>query len=540
MASPTPTAAQPSAMRSILRTLRPTHAHTALTATLLLTGAAFLSKIISLVRVKYLLLVLGRSPAADAFNAMFQLPDLVAYFLIGGVASITFVTMLTRYRESGREAEGQEAFSVVFTTMSIVLTLAVLVAELLAPAYVRHAFPGFERDPAQFALCVHLTRIILPGQIFFFGGGMFGAVLIARRQFTLQAFAPLIYNLGQIIGGLLLFRYLGVSSIAWGALAGVILGPFLINGLGARRLGMHVRFRLDFRNEGLRYWVRQSLPLILGVSLVTVDIWIINYFASHLRGAVTLFTNAKQLFSVPQMIGQAAGAASLPFLASLFGKDNGIPFARSVNDSVGRIVVVSLLLAAFLAPMSGLAVDLYSRGGSFHRADADAMGLYFAIFSLSLPFWSSQAIYARAFYASGNTLVPMSASTAVVLGSLPIYALLFHRFGAVGLAWASDLGITIQALVFALLLHRRRLVPAAGLDYAELARTLLAAALSSGTLFAIRHSLPAQLGRWAELAILLATAALWAAICLAVLRLTGSALPALLVSKLQRRRRTVP
>ena len=272
--------ASPSVLGRVLQTLRPSHAHTAFTATILLSAAALGSKVISLVRVKYILFLLGKTPAADAFNAMFQLPDTISYFLIGGATSITFVTMLTRYRESGRAAEGEEALSVIVTTMMVVLGAAIVLAELLTPLYIRLAFPGFVRDPAEFALCVKLTRIILPGQLFFFGGGIFGAVLLARKQFTLQAFAPLIYNIGMILGGVLLYRRLGVASIAWGGLAGVILGPFAVNGLGARQAGMRLKLRFDLRNPGLREWFGKTLPLILGFSLVTVDSWIIAHFAS--------------------------------------------------------------------------------------------------------------------------------------------------------------------------------------------------------------------------------------------------------------------
>jgi putative peptidoglycan lipid II flippase len=133
---PLPPAPPRSALGRVLQTLRPSHAHTAFTATLLLASAAFLSKIISLVRVKYITHVLGSSAMADAFNASFQLPDTISYFLLGGATSITFVTMLTRYRETDREAEGEEAFSVIFTTMMVVLTGAIVLAEFLAPVYV--------------------------------------------------------------------------------------------------------------------------------------------------------------------------------------------------------------------------------------------------------------------------------------------------------------------------------------------------------------------------------------------------------------------
>ncbi len=528
--------ASPSVLGQALQTLRPSHAHTAFTATILLSAAALGSKVISLVRVKYILFLLGKTPAADAFNAMFQLPDTISYFLIGGATSITFVTMLTRYRESGRAAEGEEALSVIFTTMMVVLGAAIVLAELLTPLYIRLAFPGFVRDPAEFALCVKLTRIILPGQLFFFGGGIFGAVLLARKQFTLQAFAPLIYNIGMILGGVLLYRRLGVASIAWGGLAGVILGPFAVNGLGARQAGMRLKLRFDLRNPGLREWFGKTLPLILGFSLVTVDSWIIAHFASAVPGAVTLFLNAKQLFSVPQTLGQAAGAASLPFLAALFGRDGNVPFARSVNDSVSRIAAFSLLLSSWMVAMGAPAVDFFFRGGLFHRSDAGAVAFYFAIFSASLCFWSAQAIYARAFYAAGNTLTPMIAATAIVLLSLPVYAGLFRVLGLPGLAVASDLGTTVQATVFAALLDRRGMVPLRGLDGWELLRSLTAAVVSGAALFGIRAMLPAGLSRLEEGLLLIASAALWLAICLGILRLTGSQLPEQLAARLRRRR----
>ncbi len=80
------------------------------------------------------------------------------------------------------------------------------------------------------------------------------------------------------------------------------------------------------------------------------------------------------------------------------------------------------------------AIDVVLRGGAFHRADTLTMTSYFAIFSISLCLWSAQAIYARAFYAAGNTLTPMIAGTIVTLISIPIYRSMYHSLGPPGLA----------------------------------------------------------------------------------------------------------
>src|SRR5271170_3780210 len=307
-----------SPLKRALRVFQPSHSHTAFTATLLLMLSAFLSRIIGLVRVKYIAYLFGAGPQTDAFNSAFQLPDMIEYLVLGGAASVTFVTILSRYRESGRDEDGARAMSVILTSMLLVLGGAILFAEFFAPLYVRWWFKGF--TPEQSALCTAMTRILLPGQLLFFAGGVFGSVMLVRKQFALQAVTPLIYNVGIILGGVFLAKLMGIRSLAWGALAGVFVGPFTMNAIGAHRAGVRYRPMIDWSNPGLREWVRLSIPLMLGVSLVSFDSWIMNYFASGDHGAITLLAYAKNLFAAPVALGQAAGAASLPFLASLFGR----------------------------------------------------------------------------------------------------------------------------------------------------------------------------------------------------------------------------
>jgi putative peptidoglycan lipid II flippase len=515
--------------------LRPSHAHSVFSATVVLMASTLLSSIFGLVRNLYIARLFGRGMEADAFLAAFTLPDMISYFLVGGAASITFVTILTRYRDEGREAEGEKALSVVLTSMFLVLGAAVVLAELLTPWYVHWWFNGF--DAAKAALCVKLTRILLPAQLFFFAGGVFGAVLLARKQFNVQAVSPLIYNLGTIVGGILLVHRLGVSSLAFGTLAGAFVGPFLLNAVFARRAGVHYRPMLDWKNEGLREWVRLSLPLIVGVSLVTADNWIIAHFASGTSGAISLLTYAKRLFTAPMsMLAQAAGVASLPFFASLWAKENRYGFATAVADSVTRVACMGVLASSAMIVLGEPLIDLLFVGGRFSRSDGRECMAYFAVFAVTLFLWSAQAIYSRAFYAAGNTFTPMAAGTIITVLSLPLYAGLYHAYGAIGLAIASDIGIAMQTLTIAFLLHQRRMVSLASLDYGELGKCLMAGVAAGGLVWLVCDWLWGLLsrsmgmhvraqGRWMDLAVLVVGTALWMAVSDRVLAMTGSALP---------------
>ena len=523
--------------------LHPSHKHSVFGATVVLMASTLLSSVFGLVRNLYIAWLFGRGMEADAFLAAFTLPDMIAYFLVGGAASVTFVTILTRYRDAGREEEGEKALSVILTSMFLVLGAAIVLAEFLAPWYVHIWFNGFDATKA--ALCTKLTRILLPAQLFFLAGGVFSAVLLVRKQFNVQAVTPLIYNLGTIVGGILLVKTLGVSSLAIGTVAGAIVGPFLLNAVFARRAGVRYRPILDWHNEGLHEWVKLSLPLMIGVSLVTADNWIIAHFASGTSGAIALMTYAKRLFTAPMaVLAQAAGVASMPFFASLWAKENRFEFANAVADSVSRVACMGLLAASAMIVLGEPLIDVAFVGGRFSRSDAHECAVYFAVFAVSLFLWSAQAIYSRAFYAAGNTLLPMAAGTIVTVISLPLYASLNRTYGAMGLAIASDLGIGLQTLTIGYLLHRRRMVSLASLDYRELGRCLLASLVGGTVVWAIfgwlwtwsaaRFGLGAYAhSRWVELVILLVGAGVWLAVADMVLRKIGSALPRVLRKRLK-------
>ncbi len=218
--------------------------------------------------------------------------------------------------------------------MLVVLAAGVLLAEVFAPQYVWLANEGFRHDPVRANLCTALTRLLLPAQLFFFIGSAISSRLQVRKIFIYQAFTPLLYNGGIIAGAVFLHARYGIFSLAIGVLAGVILGSALLNAVGAFRTGFRYTPRVDFRAPAFREWLRLSLPLMIGVSLVMFDGLFLNYFASLSVGGITLIKNAKDLFNAPfNVIGPAAGAASLPFFASLYQQKRAYDFSHSVSRS---------------------------------------------------------------------------------------------------------------------------------------------------------------------------------------------------------------
>lgn len=514
-------------MTNLLRFFRPSHQHTAFSATLLLISAVMASRVIGYARDAYIAWAYGAGGATDAYVAAFTLPDFLNYIVAGGAASITFISIYTRFLAEKRYEDAEKTFSIIITVMTAVMLAGTILMEIFTPQFVRWFVKGF--TPDKIDLCIHLTRILLPAQIFFYVGGVVSAVLLSHRLFLFPAFGPLLYNVFIILGGVVAGRKLGIASLAYGALIGSVAGPFLASVIGAAKIGTGYRPSFDIKNLAFREWVTLSVPLMLGFSLVTVDDWILRHYASSGIGDITRLTFAKRLFAVPiAVLGQATGQASLPFFARLFNEKKLKEFADTVNDSVYRVSAASLLATAWMMVAALPLIDLVYRRGKFLFADSQTSAVYFFWFSLSLVLWSAQGLYARAFYAAGDTLTPMTAVTVITVVSLPIYAFLFHTFGVVGLAWASDIGIGINLIALAGLLDYKRLVPLAGLRWKELGKSGLTALVAGAMSYEVGKLVPLGAGhssRVADVMQLALVSVTWTAAAAAGLWLLKSELP---------------
>ena len=149
-----------------------------------------------------------------------------------------------------------------------------------------------------------------------------------------------------------------------------------------------------------------------------------NYFASGYRGAITLLTYAKSLFTAPVALARRRAPLRFPFWRRFSPRTTPKP---SPGMRIPEFVPVafSLLLILWMICLAFPLVDLIFRGGFFLRNSAHEMALYFAIFSISLCFGRHKRP-TRALDAAGNTLAPMVAGTIIVLISLPIYSLLYR------------------------------------------------------------------------------------------------------------------
>ncbi len=416
-------------------------------AAILLSVSILLSRVLGFAREAVIAYLHGASTATDAYYAAFTLPDLMAYFLTGGTLSITFIPMFSRYLAEGDEDGGWRLFSTVATTMGALLLVATVVFEAIAPYAVAKLNPGFVESSEQLELAIQMTRIVIPAQIALFFGGLLNATNYSREVFWPAAVAPLVYNICIIASGVALHPWFGIRGFAIGVVVGAFLGPLGMPLIAARR-HIKLQFRFAPNDPGFRRFIVLTLPLIFGVSLVTVDDWFLKYFGSmEVDGAISWLTNSRKLMLVVfAVVGQAAGQAALPFLTRLYHEGKEDEMGAMLARSLQRVLFLAVIGAAALIVAAQPIVFLIFQRGAFEVADAQMTSTLLVCFACGLAAWSAQAVAARGFYARQDTLTPMVIGTIIVAVSLPIYMFLVDRFDVVGLATASSVAMTLSAM----------------------------------------------------------------------------------------------
>lgn len=413
-------------------------------ASFIMMASVFASRVIGLFREMAIAYAGGAGGGVDAYQVAFIIPEILNHIVASGFLSVTFIPLFSSYLARKDHEGGWKILSIVLNTFGSLMFILLIIAFCFAPQLVSLLAPGL-KDPILFTKAVRMTRIIMPAQMCFFTGGLFMAVQFAREQFIIPALAPLIYNLGIIMGGLFLGPRLGMEGFAWGVLGGAFAGNFVLQYMGAKKCGMNLFPIFSLSHPDFIRYVLLTLPLMVGLTMTFSTEILLKYFGSFLEpGSIAALNYALRImFILVGLFGQAVGVASYPFMAKLAAKGKMDELNNLLNTTLKFLILVIPVSVLFMVLRREIVFLIFQRG----QFDAAATGLT----SRVLPFlmagtvaFAAQTVVVRGYYAIQNTWFPALAGSAAVLISLPIFYGLMHHMGAMGIALALSLGATFQ------------------------------------------------------------------------------------------------
>ena len=420
-------------------------------AALIVSAGILLSRALGYVRDAVMAGVLGAGTEADIYVAAFLVPDILFYLMAGGYLSITFIPILSRHIANDDEVGQWESFASVAKPITIAMIAITAIAMAFANQLVDLVFISLPAwldseatvafGPAELAEITHLTRIVLPAQIFFMLGSLLAAVQYARQRFALPSLAPLVYNISIIAGGLVgpTLGAEGAAGFAWGALIGAGVGNFGLQLYGARKVGLIWVRKASWRAPVVGEYLRLALPLMLGQSVAVLDVQFIPIFGQTLGdAAISQLYFARRLNMFPVgIIAQAAGVAAYPYLARLAEEGKLDELSATLTRALRYTIYAGFAATAAVLATSTPAVRVAYQHGNFDTADTKATALALFVFCLSIPLWGAHQVYSRGFYARRKMWVPVGIGTLWMAIGTVIYWQLVGHYGQAGLATAS-------------------------------------------------------------------------------------------------------
>lgn len=401
-------------------------------AAYILAACALLSSLLALVRDRLLAHSFGAGPELDAYYAAFRIPDLI-FVALGALVSVyMLIPALTRRSER----EQRDYIDTIVTGFSAIAIAISAAAAFIAPMVLPLLFPVLAAGPYADEL-VLLTRIMLVQPILLGFSNILAAITQVRHRYALYALAPLLYNLGIILGITVFYPVFGLAGLAWGVALGAAF-HFGIQIPSAVNDGFFARMPRLRQPRALLETITVSLPRALALSMNQLTFLGLTSLAALLStGSVAVYMFAYNLQAVPlSIIGASYSVAAFPTLAAAISSGERNQFIQHVALAARYVFFWSLPAIALIVVLRAHIVRVILGSGAFDWTDTRLTAAAFALFSLSLAAQGLTLLLVRGYYAAGRSFVPFAAALGTALLAL-------------GLGGATVLAFTIDpVLVF--------------------------------------------------------------------------------------------
>lgn len=388
------------------------------------------------------------------FFAAFRLPDLIFEIVVYGTFSSAFVPVFTKllHKDAAHKEAWETASKVVNIGLVIFGVLALIFSLAADPLYSLVA-PGFTDE--QTVKIASLARILFAAQAIFVVSYVMTAILESLQRFFVPALAPVFYNVGIILGTIVLAPSIGLYAPAVGVVIGAIMHLAIQLPL-ARKLGFRFRTKMSF-DPNVKHIGKLAAPRLVDLSFEQVAKSAELYFASLISAAsYTYFTFANTLALFPVgLIGTSLAKAALPTLAR---QDENIKaFRQTLFSTLSLIVFLVMPMATILIVLRIPIVRLVYGTGVFDWEATVQTGMVLSVFAASILFQSVTGLMERAFYALHDTKTPVAVSIFVLLLSVVCNWILVGvmHLPVWAIAASFTVSIVIQSSILLLILSRR-------------------------------------------------------------------------------------
>ena len=427
-------------------------------STLIVSSITFISRLLGFIRDVVLAIIFGAGPAFDAFIVAFKIPNFMRRLFGEGAFAQAFVPVLSEYRSTRTAEEVYEFINCITGSLGTSLLGVVVLAEIIAPVIIIVFAPGFISDPVRLTYATHMLRITSPYLLLVALTAFSSATLNTFNCFAVPAFTPVLLNIAMISVAWFWAPYAStpIYVLACGVLIGGVL-QLMIQFPFMYRLGVLPIPQWHWNDPGVLQVLKLMVPALFGVSVAQIGLLADNLFASFLpAGSISWLYYSDRLTYLPLgVIGVALATVVLPNLSRQHSTKSPEAYSATLDWALKMVMLIGIPAAVALFVLAGPLLATLIYHGAFTASDVIMTRKSLCAFSVGLPGFMLVKILASAFYSRQNIKTPVKIAAAMVGVNLILNVLLIHPLAHVGLALATSLASSFNAvlLLYSLLRH---------------------------------------------------------------------------------------
>ena len=391
-------------------------------ASLILAASYLLSAFLGLFRDRLLAGTFGAGNELDVYYTAFTVPDFIALILIFGAISAAVIPIFSSYLIKSKE-EAWKYVSALFNVFLGFLIAICIFLIIFAPFIVSLIAPGFSGEKRE--MTVLLMRIMFLSPIILGASNMISGILQVFHRFLVTALAPLMYNLGIIIGILFFVPKLGLAGLAWGVVFGGTL-HLLIQVPAFIFSGFKYRPSFDYKHPGVEKTIKLMAPRSLGLGAGQLNTIAITAIASTLMsGSIAVFNLANNLSSILiNAVAISLSTAVFPSMSMAFLQAEEEKFLQKFSNVFRQTIFLIIPISLLILILRVQIVRVILGAGKFGWLDTRLTTACLGILAVSLFAQGLIFILSKTFYAAHNTVIPAVISGATVVFNI-ILSLIF-------------------------------------------------------------------------------------------------------------------
>lgn len=418
-------------------------------------GAFAISRLLGLVREIVIAGQFGTGDTYDAYLAAFRIPDLIFVVVMSGAFGSAFIPVFSGFLARD---DPDRAWRLANTLLTWVIVVLVVVAQIIllfaGPLITDLIAPELPPDAQD--LAVNLTRLLLLSPLLLGLGAAAKGMLEAHDAFTLPAVAPILYNVGIILGAIVLTPSIGVYGLA----AGVILGAashVAIQFAALLRYGFHFRPSLSRHTEGLSEVARLMLPRVAGQVAGQANLIVMTNFASRLgEGRISALSYGQHLVLLPHgILAMSLSTVIFPHMARQFELGKIDELRQTLHRALGPLLFLTVPAAVGLFAFRVSIVQVVLQYGSFTAESTALVAEAVGYFALGLIARALIEPITRAFYAMRDTRTPLFVALLAIVVNIALSWTLAPLLGHGGLALSISITSILRMLALLTILSSR-------------------------------------------------------------------------------------